>query len=99
MDAKALRGMSVEDLLEWMGRSDPGSPNHDRGMAELRFREIVLQMKTSEAQFDAANAQNNAVGAAVTNNHYVLASIIIAALAAVMSSISAFVSTHPSWFK
>jgi hypothetical protein len=99
VDAKQLRGMKLDEVLSWTGRNDPGSPNHDRGMAELRFREIGLQMKSSEAQIEAANAQKKAADAAVTNNYYLLASVIVAALAAVMSAISAFVLIHPAWFK
>jgi hypothetical protein len=99
MDAKQLREMRLEDVLSWMGRSDPASPNHDRGMAELRFREITLQMKSSEAQIAAADAEKRAADAAVEsagatklNAKYMLWSVIAAAVSAGASAISAIIS-------
>jgi hypothetical protein len=102
LDAKQLREMKLEDVLSWTGRNDPASPNHDRGMAELRFREIVLQMKSSEAQIAAADAEKLAADAAVKgtaaaerNAKYMLASVIVAALAALVSAVSVLATLHP----
>jgi hypothetical protein len=99
MEAKQLRDMQLDDVISWMGRSDPSSPNHDRGMAELRFREITLQMKSSEAQIAAANAEKRAADAAVEsadatklNAKYMLWSVVAAAFSAFGSLATAIIT-------
>jgi hypothetical protein len=106
MDAKQLREMKLEDVLNWTGRNDPTSPNHDRGMAELRFREIILQLKSSEAQIAAADAQKLAADAAVKgtaaterNAKYMLNSVIVAAIAAIFAATSAIATAYSVWPK
>jgi hypothetical protein len=106
LDAKQLREMPLDDLLSWTGRSDPTSLNHNMGMAELRFREIKLQMESSQAQIAAAEAEKLAADAAVRgtaaterNAKYMLVSVIVAALAALVSAISVLATLHPDWFK
>jgi hypothetical protein len=94
LESKQLREMELTDVISWMGRNDPSSPNHDRGMAELRFREITLQMKSSQAQIEAAEAEKLAATAAVQgtaaaqrNARYMFASVVVAALAALVSAV------------
>jgi hypothetical protein len=106
MDASTLRDMSLDALLLWMGRSQPNSTNHDMGMAELRFREIKLQMESSQAQIRAAEAERLAAEASVKgavaaerNAKYMFASVIVAALAALVSATSVLATLHPAWFK
>jgi len=105
-DARTLRAMSFDALVEWMGRSEPDSPNHNMGMAELRFRELLLQVQSSEAQIKAAESEKIAADAAVKgteaaqqNAKYMLASVVVASLAALVSAISVLGTLHPAWFK
>jgi hypothetical protein len=106
MEASTLRDMPLDALLLWMGRSEPNSPNHDMGMAELRLREIKLQMESSQAQIRAAEAETLAANASVKgavaaerNAKYMFASVIVAALAVFLSAASVLVTLHPTWFK
>jgi len=106
MDARTLRAMSFDALVDWMGRSEPDSPNHNMRMAELRFRELLLQVRSSEAQIKAAESEKIAADAVVEgteaaqrNAKYMLASVVVAALAALFSAISVLVTLLPAWFK
>jgi hypothetical protein len=106
VDARTLRAMSFDAVVDWMGRSEPDSINHNMGMAELRFRELLLQVRSSEAQIKAAESEKIAADAAVEgtkatekNARYMLASVVVAALAALVSAISVLATIHPAWFK
>src|SRR5665213_1589518 len=99
MDGKTLREMSLEKLIEWMGRAEVSSMAHGQGMTELTYRQMLLQVKATEAQIEAAKAETKAAEAAVRgtdaaerNAKYVFWSVIIAAIAALASAASALVS-------
>jgi hypothetical protein len=76
---------SLDELAQWTGQSQPGSDVHTRGSAELTRRQLHSEME--------------ATGAAKRNANYMLASVMIAAIAAIASAVSALATVHPAWFK
>ena len=104
MHGKSLRGLPLDKLIEWMGNMEVGSPNHGIGMTELTYRQMLLQVKATEAQVEAAKAETKAAEAAVRgtdaaerNAKYVFWSVIIAAIAALASATSAIFSAYSTF--
>jgi hypothetical protein len=98
--------MNFDALLDWMGRNEPDSANHNMGMAELRYREILLQIQSSKAQIAAAESEKIAAEAATQgaaaaqdNARYMLASVVVAGLAALASATSVLATLQPHWFR
>lgn len=94
MDAQQLRDMPLEDLFRWTARNEPNSPNHNMGLAELRFRELRIQIESTLAQKEAAEASMRSTSAAERNAKYMLMSVIATSAAALASAISAFFSGY-----
>lgn len=99
MDSEKLRNLSLDELFKAVGHSEPNSLQHNMVMAELRFREITLQLKSSEAQIAAANAEKRAADAAVEsadatklNAKYMLWSVVAAAFSAFGSLATAIIT-------
>jgi hypothetical protein len=98
--------LSLEDLASHTGNAQPGSLNHTAGMAEFTFRQTKAQLEASEAQIIASHAETKAAEAAVKgtaaaerNAKYMLASVVVAAIAAIASAVSTLATVHPAWFK
>ena len=87
-----LPNIGMQELTDYISQSTPGSIMHSNGMAELTRRQYLATLEATSAQKDAANA-------AISNARYMLASVIVAAIAAVFSAISALATAHPAWFK
>src|SRR5260370_28146987 len=91
----------LEQLASWTGNAQPGSINHTAGLAEFTFRQTKAQLAASEAQIRAANAEVEAAQAATATAHateknakYMLASVIVAAVAAIASAVSAYFALY-----
>jgi len=87
-----LSEFSLEELTRNIGENTPGSIAHGNGMAELTRRQYI-------ATLEATGAQKAAVDAARTNARYMLASVVVATIAAAFSALSALATAHPAWFK
>jgi hypothetical protein len=77
----------LSELVKWTGNAEPGSKVHTRGSAELIRRQMV-------SAIDATEAQKKAADAARANANYMLASVIVAAVAAIFSAISAVATLY-----
>jgi hypothetical protein len=82
----------LADLTRHIGRCTPGSVGHGEGMAELNRRQLISAIEATEAQKEAAHAARR-------NANYMLASVLVAAIAAIASAVSALATVHPAWFK
>jgi len=87
-----LTKFSFQELTDYMGQSTPGSGAHDSGLAELARRQYMATLEATAAQTDAADA-------AKRNANYMLASVVVATIAAFVSAVSALIAIHPEWFK
>jgi ABC-type glycerol-3-phosphate transport system permease component len=96
--------MTLEQLTDWIGRVDVGSPAYGQALAVLTYRQIIVQIKATDAQIEAATAEAMAAEAAVKgtaaaerNANYLWWSVVIAAIAAVASAISAAVAAYSTF--
>jgi hypothetical protein len=90
--------MTLEQLTERIAMVDVGSLAYGQAMAVLTYRQIVVQIKATDAQIEAAAAETRAAEAAVEgtlvakrNADYLWWSVLFAAIAAVASAASAIV--------
>jgi septal ring factor EnvC (AmiA/AmiB activator) len=83
--------MTLEELAQEM-RKRVDSLDHLTAKAEMLRRQVVSSMEATSAQKAAADAATN-------NAHYMLWSVIVAALAAVASAISAVATAYSVWPK
>jgi hypothetical protein len=65
---------SLDDLAKWTGGCQPGSPSHSAGMAELTRRQLMASIEATRA--------------AKRNANYMLASVLVAGVAALASAIA-----------
>jgi hypothetical protein len=95
------RTASLYGLSGWRGNAGINSVNYDIGMAEMLRRQTKAQLEASEAQIIASKAETRAAEAAVKgtaaaerNAKYMLASVLVAASAAIFSAISAIATLY-----
>jgi hypothetical protein len=102
------KSASLKDLTGWIGNASIDSINYNIGMAEIVRRQTDAQIKSSDHQILAAKAGIKAADAAVVaanaavegiavaqrNAKYMLASVIVAATAAIFSAISAVATLY-----
>ncbi len=110
--AQSMKDSTLDDLTSALCEA-PTSQKHWNAKAEFSRRQFEDQKETSryqimaaEAEVKAANAATLAADAAVKatqaaerNARYMLASVVVAALAAVASAVSALATVHPALFK
>src|SRR5216683_4860668 len=96
------RTADLDQLAGWIGDATIDSVNYNKGMAEIVRRQTKAQLDSCAAQVKASNAEVKAaeaatLGAAATekNAKYMLASVIVAALAAIGSAVYAIATVHP----
>jgi hypothetical protein len=88
---KEPQDMTLDELsLDLRKRAD--SLDHLTARGEMDRRQLIATLEATAAQRAAADA-------ARSNATYMLWSVIVAALAAVASAISALATVHPTWFK
>jgi hypothetical protein len=104
VETSQLRNMTLEQLTDWIGRVEVGSVAYGQAMAVLTYRQIVVQIKATDAQIEAAAAETMAAEAAVKgsaaaerNATYLWWSVVIAAIAAIASAISAAVAAYSTF--
>ena len=92
---------TLTELAEWMADGQFGSDRHAQGNAEFFRRQVEWQIKAAEAQIEAANSEAEAARAATEtaaatrlNAKYLLASVIVAAVAAIFSAVSTFLTWY-----
>jgi surface antigen len=95
--------MSEWSLEELMGAlcNPPNSQEYMNAQAVITIRQTQAQLDACAAQIRAAEAETKAAEAAVSgtavaerNARYVLASVIVAAIAAIASAVSALATVH-----
>jgi hypothetical protein len=96
--------MSEWSLDELMGAlcGAPNTQEYMNAQAIITVRQTQAQLDACAAQIRAAEAETKAAEAAVSatnvaerNARYMLASVIVAALAAIASAVSAIATVHP----
>jgi hypothetical protein len=94
--AKEVKDMDLNELVQLMSLRED-SPQHLAAKAEITARQIRIQREATEAQKLAADAEKLAADASVRsaqaaerNAKYMLASVIVAALAAIAAAFSAY---------
>lgn len=99
MPSQNPKDFSLDELVNWIGDSMPGSTNHTAGMAELTRRQIVSQIESTQAQTRAAIAEERAAEAAAStaasterNARYMRWSVFAAAASAFGSLLAALAS-------
>ncbi len=81
------QGKSLDHLMDMLANCEPGSVNHSQVTAEITFMQINMQNEALASQKIAADAQVKAANAAIMNARYMLASVIFAALSAMIAAI------------
>lgn len=94
METSQLRNMTLEQLTDWIGRVEVGSVADGQAMAVLTYRQIVVQIKATDAQIEATAAEARAAEAAAEgtivakrNADYLWWSVLFATVAAAASAI------------
>ena len=92
----AASGKSFEELALDLEKREDSHP-HLQAKAEMNIRQIKALLEATEAQKEAAKAEARAADASVTsaqaasrNANYMLASVIVAAISAIASALSAY---------
>ena len=94
-----LTQMSLEDIAEAIKAYPPGSAGHTQGMTEFVRRQTQWQIQASIAQVRAANEAGEANISARKNAKYMLWSVIVAAVSAFASALSAALTAYSVWPK
>jgi ABC-type glycerol-3-phosphate transport system permease component len=94
-----LTQMSLEDIAEAIKVYAPGSAGHTQGLTEFARRQTQWQIEASLAQMKAANEAGEANETARKNANYILWSVIIAAVSAFGSALSAALTAYSAWPK
>jgi hypothetical protein len=87
-----LSKVDMQQLTDYISQSTAGSIAHGSGMAELNRRQYI-------ATLEATGVQKAAADVARRNATYMLWSVIVAAIAAVFSAISALATAYSVWPK
>ena len=110
--SKFARDWTLDELTGQLC-SPPHSQEHWNAKAELSRRQFEGQVETSKYQIMAAEAEVKAAEAATLaaqaavrgtqaaerNAKYMLASVVVAMVAAVASAVSTLATVHPAWFR
>jgi hypothetical protein len=84
-----------EEAMARLRKAPPGSDEHQRILADLQMKQGLMQYLATRYQMRASDATERGAEATVKNAKYMLLSVIIAAVAALMSVISTIVSNWP----
>jgi hypothetical protein len=87
-DADDLEMMA--GLLQNLREATPHSDAHNKALAELQWMSTVIQLQATKFQIRAAKAEEAAAGATQQNAKYMLASVVVAAVASFASAVSAY---------